>query len=136
MQLSNVLERISKIYVLGAVEFYAKANPNPWQQAHDDLEGQILLHRDSPRYFDLMQTAYQKFQKEIKKLLDAYRSFAGATRVEPSASDCFMIADENKVKRLYALADNACAQCGTKENVRAIQHATLGNSIFCTKCVK
>lgn len=136
MQLSEVLERVSKNYVLGAVEFYAKANPNPWQRAHDELEGQLLLHRDSPKYFDLMQPAYQKFLKETKRLLDAYRAFSGATRIEPSISDCFMISDQDKVKRLYALASNACVQCGTKENVRAIQHPAKGNSIFCTKCVK
>lgn len=130
-----VLEKISKIYVLGAVEFYAKQNPNPWQDAHDKLEGKILLYRYQADYFEKIQPAYRDFFKECKSLLDAYKHVVSATRIEPRIPDCLMVGDENKLNGLYALASNSCKSCETDKNVRATTHPSLGASIFCTGCV-
>lgn len=136
MQLSQALETIAKEYPNGCVEFFDALPNNPWQAAHDRLEGAIILHRGGGSYFNLISRACDEFVKEIRKLMALYRATNPEQPSLPSLQDAFVIADEDKVRQIQSLTDCSCRVCGATDNIRAAAHPKHGAALYCPNCLR
>ena len=136
MQLNEALESVSKIYVPGTIEFYNQMKNDPWQEAHDVFEGQLVIHRGTEDYFNRMSLAGDWFYKTIKGLIEIYSKLNPEQTSFLDIGDALAIGNEDRLRQLEAMRANFCSICESKEDIRVTTHRAKGAGIYCTKCVQ
>lgn len=131
MRLSEAFNEIEKIYLHGAVEHYAKYNPDPWQQAHEELNSVMLLQKQ-----ELTEAAVEVYFDKIKSLLHAYAQIDYVPK-KMSIQDAFVLGNELEVKRRQSQQEHDCLLCRTKENLTLYSKSTDSEKsyIICKECL-
>lgn len=116
MSFVKALEKVSEIYVPGAVKFFASMNPDPWIAVHERLEADILLHGLlSPR----SQEACDLFVAECEKLLGVYRTL-GIKPKATSTADAFVLGAN--FKAVDSQTSETCVICESKNDLKLVKH--------------
>lgn len=135
MKLYEAQEKISKEYVVGAIAFYDKLAPNPWQAAVDQMDAAILSGD-----FERIEVTADHYCSTICGLITQFKKMNQA----PSAMtirDAFQIAEPRRVAGLQSIRDRACAKCfarGTKEAPLKISQIPNSKEVelLCAQCKK
>lgn len=131
-----MLTEVSRIYLEGATEFYAKLQPNPWQEAHDQLESAIQKAReDQETYFDEADKAGRVFLATIMELLERYRPFSSGQHGSSPARGLYSDS-EGQADARGSMADRRCGGCGTENEIKIKRHPKHGPGIYCAECWK
>lgn len=134
--LADVLTEVSRIYLEGTTEFYAKLQPNPWQEAHDQLGSTIERARENQdAYFEEVGKAGQIFIANIRELIERYRPFSTG-RVGDGAIRGLYSNSEGHAEAKASLATKTCGGCGTDKEIKIKNHPKHGPGIYCAECWK
>lgn len=117
MRLSEALDRISKAYLPGVIRFYQRMKDDPWQKAHDRLEGSMLLNKGAKDYFEQIEISSREFCEECLSLIDKAKPFVDLNQTKVSIPDAFWLG-EDRLKELEESTKDLCAQCGSDTQVR------------------
>lgn len=134
MKLHHAIEEVSKFYIPGAVGFYDQLKPNPWQQACDDLDAEIIkaikINDNSAE-----EIACKLFVERLRNLCDNFKRIQTLPS-DLSVKDAFYIADVDKVKRWQSVRDKTCISCSGKEKLKLRASKSNPNEveIICAKC--
>lgn len=136
MRISEALEKVSSKYIPGAVAFFEKMKPNPWQLAHDRFEG-ALAFSTADNFEEHMTAASEEFVDQCLKLLEMFAMMNGTKKQVPSFVDAFNIGDEQQFMNFHSDALNVCRLCGGGKDVRAcINPADMTHGLHCIDCVR
>lgn len=137
MKLSEALEEVNRFYIPGTVKFFAKMEGDPWQTAHDELEGQLLLNKDHPDFLNQMQPAIRRFVSKLKILTDQYALIDRALRPKSTAQELGFFS--NSIQAAEAKWSNEfkrCGQCMTGSQIRVCKPTSDSvPGLYCEVCV-
>jgi hypothetical protein len=128
-----VLTKVSRIYLSGAIEFYAKLPNDPWQKAHDDLEEAINDALKQEDYAAHLTPAVAQFEATLVELIEKYRPFA-PNQPKSAIVTGFMSNSPEEFALRDSMITKSCAMCGTKEDVKIKNHPKSGLGVFCRGC--
>lgn len=130
MKMSEALEKVNRAYVPGVVAFYDKADPNPWQQAHDNLES--LLHLNDEQ---LISAGLEAFVYRCLELIDSFNKM-GTPPKKISIADAFFLGDENRYLETRSRKYKECFKCQSKDDLQIITSPTdeLRAVLICKNC--
>ena len=132
--MSQALERVNSIYLIGTIEFYSKLKPDHWQEAHDELEMAAALLKDSPNYFQDLGPHIQTFVATLEDLTEKFKPFSQGKK-EPSPVTGFYSNSQEEAGQRRSISQKSCAECGTKSNLSAVKSPKNGKPmIICKKC--
>jgi hypothetical protein len=132
MTLSEALEKIGKAYLPGVRDFYYRMKPDRWQLAHDQLEGQMMLHAGKDGFDKLMSHPIQSFYTECISLIELAKPLLSPEQL--TLSDAFHIGDELRLADLDSLMTNSCRICGSKEQVAVSSGDGFKAGLYCMSC--
>lgn len=142
MRASEALEAVNNMYLLGAVEFYSRVPGNPWQQAHDEFEGQIVLFKgDWSERERAVSSAAKQFVAKIESLLTQYRAIFDAQNYKPDPVQLSMelgLYSNSRDQEDARMSQHfqACGKCGDKYNLRIIKPKPYdAPGLYCFTCV-
>lgn len=106
MRFSQALDSINKNYVSGVVAFYGALNPDPWQQAHDELEKE--LHTQD---LQKLSAAIELFHSKCIGLIDAFKRL-NIPKQTPSVADAFFrsehfFKDQSRRKKTCVICESS-----------------------------
>lgn len=129
MSLSETLKNINKHYIPGVSSFYERMANDPWQAAHDKLEGKLLLIGSNP-------SIISDYETECLKLIESAKAFLDVT--QPMLPiDALIIGDPDRVSLLSSLSNDSCLSCGSKRNVSLTKpkaHPEGKLALYCEAC--
>lgn len=130
MTFSEALEKVNQAYLPGVVAFYGKADPDPWQKAHDSFES-LLIVKDP----DLILAGLESFVSRCLELIDTFKKTATPAR-QISVADAFHIGNENKFCEMWSRKKKECFKCGSKSELQIITSPTdqLSAAVICKSC--
>lgn len=135
MSFSEALDELSNYYVIGTAGFYSQMIPNPWQDAHDELESKMIQFSKSENYFSNISKASEAFLARVKKLIDAFKLMQSPIETEIKPSDAFVIADPDKIRRLTLLSIDSCLECSKMDSVRFVLVPGGISGLYCVECL-
>lgn len=134
MSPAEALAKIREFYVPGVSDFYARMNPDRWQQAHDKLEAVMTHYTGFPDYRQRLYKACDEFVQDCQTLVEAAKAFLQPTQL--SLSDALHIGDEKKVVELEAFLRGACMSCGSESStVRVVAQRNRKAGLYCETCI-
>src|SRR4051812_32364025 len=68
MRVSEALGQVSKAYIPGMVAYYERFNPDPWMQAHEDLERVMQAQN-----LELNEVAAVRFVERCTQLVERFK---------------------------------------------------------------
>lgn len=112
MKLHQALAEVAKTYIPGVAKFYQGMNPDPWQDAHDQLEAAVKSDNE-----DAVSAASLGFVARCKALIKQFQDNGKATH-GISAADAFHLGSEDRLRRRMSLKKKACAYCEGTEALK------------------
>ncbi len=112
MRLYQAIEEVSKFYVVGAVAFFDKLNPNPWQRVCDEFEEGVAA---AIKRQDLTQEAAhcRVYVNRLRGLCDQFKKL-GQVPADMTDQDAYYLADESRARRWQSVKDKRCVVCDIK----------------------
>ncbi len=116
MRLGEAVEAVSKFYPVGAVAFYNKQKPDPWEAECLKMESEIteaIKNGDTEAEIRVCVT----WVKELKNLANEFKK----RNIMPDKMDdrdAFYLADDERVRRWHSVKDKECYGCQTKQKVK------------------
>lgn len=111
MRLSEALETVGKSYTPGVAQYYDRLEPNPWLQAHEDLERVALLREP-----DLIPAACERFVSRALALIARFTS-EGKPSTGISNADAVFIGDPERIRAWQSRKEKHCIDCESKEGL-------------------
>lgn len=124
---------MSRTYLTGTIEFYAKLPGNPWQKAHDDFEAATLKIQADNHYTENMQVPLANFQSTLLDLIERFRPFSPGAKGSPESLGLFSNS-VGEAEARQSCTDRICP-CGAKKNLRIVRHPQHGLGIYCQACL-
>lgn len=113
MKLSQALEEVAAHYVPGVIAYYGKMKPDPWQQAHDDLELVLSTQNEA-----LLDAAADRFVSRCKELSLRFKEEGKAPR-RVTPMDGWGLGSEKRVDAWIGRKDKAC-HCGETKGLKIV----------------
>lgn len=112
MKLSEALSIIAAEYPEGCLEYYARMNPDPWSQAHEELEKHIRAPEE------ILDSKVDQFCSEIRGLEAAYKLLPKKHHVSPRPMvSGFYAGNVERANHRAAQVEQSCVDCMTKNNL-------------------
>lgn len=130
MTVSQALDAVAAYYVPGVVKHYSAMKPDPWQNAHDDLERNMLIGD-----YDFGAAGAEKFVSECKRLIDAFKALNLPKRFPPIEAG-FVSGDEEQCRKWQSRRHKICYKCGGKNALQLIPDPTDDRNavVVCQSC--
>lgn len=132
MKIAEALDRVNSIYVPGTAKYYGALDPDPWQQAHDDLEA-VMQKRD----WRMTESACDRFVARCEDLINRFKAEGRAPK-GVSIADAVFLGDEKRVKSWQSRTAKHCVKCEGKENLTLVPKSqdSMDVAIVCKGCLQ
>lgn len=130
MSFSQVLQDISNQYEIGCVDYYNEQNPNPWQDAHDELSKAVAFGDSS-----ILELAIDRYKRKIFNLIIKYKN-ANSEKRELNIRDAFVLADQEKVDKRLSIELKQCYACKeSSADLHVMRDSRDNIYLRCSKCI-
>lgn len=129
MRLSQALELVSARYVPGVVSHYAKQSPDPWQQAHDDLE-RIAGIMDEATATPVLE----RFVERCTDLIGRYLAEKDPTKAATPADH--FAGGEDRIRAHMSRKLKQCFYCDSKDalKIMPLEPGSIEVILACREC--
>lgn len=135
MTASEALERVAQSYVQGVAFHYGKLTPDPWFQAHEELEEAMRVGNES-----LTSVAAERFFNRCKELIERFKSDGvRVRRIGPwdgvnSASKSFP--GDQYLNAQVSRKEKFCHKCESKDDLKLVSTFPGSTSVMivCGEC--
>lgn len=128
MNLGDVLEEIGKIYPPGLEAHYACQSPNPWDEAHRELEKFIGMEPI------MVEVAIEVFYRKCKKLIAEYEAVNKKPAEPVTLSEVFTIGNTTRVEAHESVVRECCYLCQDQTGL-SVERAKEGYlRVICRAC--
>jgi hypothetical protein len=129
MKVSEALQQVSDAYVPGLIAHYEKFQPDPWWQAHAELERVMQIKNP-----ELSEAAAIKFRDRCLELIERYKR-EGTPTTGATRRDGFNM-NPNSLRSWHSRRQKICVHC---ESDQYLTIQSVPNSIevvlICESCL-
>jgi hypothetical protein len=129
MNLSDAIEAVGRFYVPGVAKYYGQLNPDPWFQAHEELE-QVALQCKP----ELTAAAAERFVERCRELVDRFKREGTPPRRGTSIADAFYSGDADRITMHRSRKVKQCFRCETKADLTIQSRGEVDVVVVCRPC--